>query len=660
MKSICSNSVRMGNKQLIDKSLIDRYEVITFDVFDTLLKRQLPNPDDIFSYEERILVHRHGKGFKGFKNQRVQAETKAREKAKRRECTLRQIYEELFQPDDCLIDECIKLEESLELEVSTENTVMHQIYDYCLEQGKRIFYISDMYLSSECIAKLLKNAQYEVYEGQIYVSNEFSANKRSGELFRIFLTHQGIEASKVIHIGDSRYADYIGPSKVGIKAVHIPRYVDNCLYSLKDIRKRNLRLDDGTLKAVINNTNALLSSRIERIGCECFSPIVIGYVLWLKKQARQQRIKKYIFLARDGYLFYLVFKKYCLEVLIDCEYAYISRKSVRLAYFTVIDNYEDICVTFPTQELTIRDILGEIGFEQSEFKEYIRDAGISDSEKFNMRDAALDSRVRKVLSRIHGCIPSKYLDKAQLVVDYMRQVGLFSDSSAAVDIGWHGSLQLMIEKILNKHDASSIPFFYYGILKGSDKRLKNLEYYVYAIKEDNSFDEVSLIYLLERFIPEYVGSAKGYRKADENDVNNVSGNFIEPVLEDVDFSSFTIGRSLQYGCMAGVDAFFRLRLPVSEIQDNVSYCSLLTFAQEPKMEDAVVIGDIEFFDGIQYNMAKPADIKTYIVNPEKFLLDLKKARWREAFFLRLFKIRFPWLKIFAGVKNIYMTKKNYR
>ena len=64
MKSICSNSVRMGNKQLIDKSLIDRYEVITFDVFDTLLKRQLPNRVYIFSYEVIILVHRLGYGFK--------------------------------------------------------------------------------------------------------------------------------------------------------------------------------------------------------------------------------------------------------------------------------------------------------------------------------------------------------------------------------------------------------------------------------------------------------------------------------------------------------------------------------------------------------------------------------------------------------------------
>lgn len=657
MKNIHFDFKSMENKQLINKSLIDKYEVITFDVFDTLLKRQVLNPRDVFAYEERILIHRYGEGFNGFKNRRVQSEIQAREKAENYECTLGQIYEELFPSDSWLLHECLSLEESLEQCLCIANASIYQIYDYCIKQGKKIFYISDMYLSSECISKLLIKNGYEVNKGQLYVSNEFLASKKSGALFKIFLTEQGIEPSRVLHIGDSRYADYIGPLRVGIKAVHIPRCVNNCIYSIEATRDGKLHLDDKLLKSVINNTSASLSSRFEKIGCECFSPIVIGYVLWLKKQAQKHNIKKYIFLARDGYLFYQTFKKYCHEASVNCEYAYISRKSIRLAYFTAIDNYEDICVTFPTQKLAISNILEEIGFEWSEFSKYIQEAGLKEDEEFNIREKMLDSRVRKVISNIHNNIPLKYMEKAYLVVDYMRQVGFFDKSSAAVDIGWHGSLQLMVEKILSKNGASPVPFFYYGTLKGSSNRLKDLEYYAYAINENNDFDEVSLIYILERFIPEYVGSAQGYTKID---VVDNSKSIIEPLLEKVDFSTFITGELIQHGCMTGVDAFFQLNLPVHMINGEISYCSLLKFASKPKMEDAVSIGDIEFFDGIQYDMAKPANISTYITNPRKFLSDIKRARWREAFFLRLFKVRLPWTRIFFSMKNMYMIKKNYR
>lgn len=634
--------------------MIDKYEVITFDIFDTLLKRNVLSPHDIFLYEQRILIQKYGKKFENFKENRIQAEYRAREKDETSECSLQEIYSELFancSKKQYFIAKCIELEENLELKFCTANIHMKEVYDYCKKRGKKIFCISDMYLSSEFILKLLVNSGYDVEKGQIYVSNEYSANKRSGRLFKKFLIEQNILPSSVIHFGDSRYADFIGPSRVGIKAVRIPKYVENCIYPIKT--NGNLQLDERTLKAIINNTSAKLSNRNNKIGCDCFSPVVIGYTQWLRKQAYERNIKKYIFLARDGFLFYKVFKEYFESNSIKSEYVYISRNSIRLAYFLAIDNYEDVCVTFPTQKLTVDEILNGIGFDSKEFGDLIQDIGFKANEKFNMREPILNEKVAKLLAKIHNDIPKKYVEKSVFVIDYMKAVGLFENSVAAVDIGWHGSLQVMIEKILQLYGGECIPFFYYGSLSGSSSRLKGYEYHYYALREDNGFDETSLVYFLERFMPEFVGSTKKY----EFDSNK---GIVIPVLEDKDYSDFKIGKEIQYGCFVCVKNYFDLLGCYADIRGDVSYAPLFSLVSTPKIEDAISIGNIEFTDGIEYSMAKTDSLIDYLRNPSKVVADMKKARWREAFFIRLFKVRLPWTKIFTMMKNIYIKKMKFK
>ncbi len=644
---------------IIDTKVLDSYAVISFDVFDTLIKRNVLYPKDLFFYEERILVNRYGNRFKDFGKRRIEVEKAIREKSQSHECTLSGIYDELFKNfynDECFnftASENAALEFELEEQVCEQNLSMYKVFKYCQEAGKKIFFVSDMYLSASEIQKLLIKCGYDAFEKDIYVSVEHDANKRSGKLFEKLLQQEGLDAKTVLHIGDSYRGDYLGAQKAGIKSVHIDRYVENCIYPMKYEEKENVLLDDRTLKSVINNATASETDRFEKIGTECLSPIVIGYVLWIRKQAEKHDIKKLIFLARDSFLFYQTYKKYFNDDAISLEYAYVSRKSLRLSYFLSIENHGDICLTFPTQRLTIREILSEIGFEEGEFDNEIKKYHISDDEKFNMRSPVLNEKVSELLKYIHENVPQKYYEISELTIAYLRQEGFFEDDTAVVDIGWHGSLQLMLEKILVSHGGREIPFFYYGTLKGSGKRLKGFEYYYYALGEENTIDEVSMIYFLERFIPEFVGSTIKYQKKDGEDI-------IEPVLEEKDFSSFEIGKKLQHGCLEGVEKFFSMNLPFKTISSNLSYRALLSLIYYPKMQDAGAIGDIEFIDGIEYNMAKPKSVPYYIVHPKVLGADIKKSRWREAFFYRLFKIRLPWGKIFVDIKKVYMKHKDYK
>lgn len=68
---------------IIDTKVLDSYAVISFDVFDTLIKRNVLYPKDLFFYEERILVNRYGNRFKDFGKRRIEVEkSNKREKSK--------------------------------------------------------------------------------------------------------------------------------------------------------------------------------------------------------------------------------------------------------------------------------------------------------------------------------------------------------------------------------------------------------------------------------------------------------------------------------------------------------------------------------------------------------------------------------------------------
>ena len=53
------------------KQYIDRCEVVSFDVFDTLIKRNVRTPKDVFSLVEREALKRFGVSMEGFRDKRV-------------------------------------------------------------------------------------------------------------------------------------------------------------------------------------------------------------------------------------------------------------------------------------------------------------------------------------------------------------------------------------------------------------------------------------------------------------------------------------------------------------------------------------------------------------------------------------------------------------
>ena len=89
------NMGKVFSKRL--KNLIDGHDVISFDIFDTLIKRNCYKPTDIFEIVE-IQYNQTNKNNKiqDFKNIRINAEKNARNKNKNSEdITIDEIYDEI-------------------------------------------------------------------------------------------------------------------------------------------------------------------------------------------------------------------------------------------------------------------------------------------------------------------------------------------------------------------------------------------------------------------------------------------------------------------------------------------------------------------------------------------------------------------------------------
>lgn len=89
--------------------------------------------------------------------------------------------------------------------------------------GKRIIAISDIYLPRADLCGLLGRVAPGHPIDAVYCSAELNLTKRSSELFRAVLALEGVQARRVLHLGDDRRADHEMARRAGLQAQWLPR-----------------------------------------------------------------------------------------------------------------------------------------------------------------------------------------------------------------------------------------------------------------------------------------------------------------------------------------------------------------------------------------------------------------------------------------------------
>lgn len=429
------------------KQLIDKNNIISFDIFDTLILRNIFQPTDIF----RILAKFAKDEFDidDFFQKRVEGEKKARDKVKNSEADFQEIYDEVEKLCGCNIEKIKQMELQLEMEFSVINPYMMEIWKYASEQKKTIIFISDMYLSSDFIKKLLKKNGYKVEN--LYVSNEYRKNKGSKELYELVGQELNCKKTNWLHIGDNEYSDYKQAKEFGINAYHY-KNVSTYYEGTKE-----LSISESVLIGIQNNYlyNGIQENYWNKFGAKNAFPIYFGFAKWLYDLTKEE--DNLFFLARDGYIIKKIYDMFCKmdENTIFTNYIYVSRKVLQLPLLGTMPELDKVI-----RQLTDRTELdGEITLRETLYKVGIRD--MDKAEKYmnafgflNLDEIVSPEKLymaQNLIVKLSGEVRKYFSDKRKLLERYFEQEKVNCWNKLNVmDVGWKGSSQEVIEKILGK------------------------------------------------------------------------------------------------------------------------------------------------------------------------------------------------------------------
>lgn len=292
-------------KRLIDQ---DSIRVVSFDLFDTLVCRPALFPEDIL----RLVWRSDGKGDIAIWNARLSAERSLCGSA----FTIQKIWDHVAEQG------CIEPEKAaffaqreflIEKKLISPREWGRKIFSYAVQAGKKVIVITDMYFSRVQLLDLLENCGYHGIS-RLYVSCEEGAVKRNGVLFDIVLAKEKIAPEQMLHIGDSRKADWIVPSAKKIQTLHFPKS-SRLLRDKLEMRDLWTHFHEGTYESILYGfaVNHLVENidSIESEDSLCIYahlvvfPMLVHTALTMLTQTEVQKQGKYqalYFVSRDGYL----------------------------------------------------------------------------------------------------------------------------------------------------------------------------------------------------------------------------------------------------------------------------------------------------------------------------------------------------------------------
>lgn len=417
------------------------YDVISFDVFDTLLFRPFSSPSDLFMLVgERLDIM-------DFTQIRLEAEEEARKRSRllrgNREVTLLDIYQLVAQETGINPQKGADLEFSLECQLCWANPYMLEVFHILAAQGKTLVALSDMYLPKEFMSRLLFLKGYEDFD-QVMVSCDYNCSKRDGGLYDLLKEQY---SGRIVHIGDNPVADI---EKAGEKGLDT-RFYRNVNEAGNLFRARGMsQLAGSAYRGIVNaklHSGFRQYSPYYEVGFVYTGIYVMGFCQWIYRYVQDHKIEKILFLAREGDLYQKIFQYMYPDI--PTEYILWSRIGVvktiveknRHPYLLQIVHHKANAL-YKSKIGTLFDRTG-IG----NLKKYLPDYRIKEEEFLTPENEKI---VRQLLIRHWQEVCGCYSRDQELIRQYLVRKTGSAGSVAVVDVGWSGNNVLQIKYLLEQ------------------------------------------------------------------------------------------------------------------------------------------------------------------------------------------------------------------
>lgn len=449
-------------------------EILSFDIFDTLLIRPFATPNMVFSYLEERVAREFG--IFNFEKLRIKAESIARKRKNYQgDVKISEIYSifsELAQVDLKTADKLLQLEVATEKTLLIPRNAVIEKAKYAKSLGKRLILVSDTYLERKYIEEILCSKSIDFFD-EIYLSCEIGKRKDRGDLWDHVFECEKIRKDNFTHIGDNEQSDVqmIGDNGFIDNLVHVMRptaLFRNSEFGrrLWDFMKPYNGWRENLLYGTIGNfycndpegKNLFCSTRVfedlEDFGYVVFGPIIYNFLNWLIKTSIEDECNQLWFTSREGYLLNSAFETivnhpnftHLKDKIPASKYILCSR---RAAIFALLKTESDIprllegkfkgsLRDFLTKRLNITNIISieaRIGTESL-------DKYISLPEDYD--------RIVGDLKRVLDILVEDAEIERKSLIEYFKNQGFDgSNQIAIVDIGYSGTIQSALAELLH-------------------------------------------------------------------------------------------------------------------------------------------------------------------------------------------------------------------
>lgn len=431
-------------KELYQK--ITQAEVVSFDLFDTLIMREVLFPSDIIELMDLTLQEK-GIYIADFVSMRLKAEKRLAEYGAPR---LEEMYANIIEKTENIqlsASELAMMEWEIDYRTILARRAVCDAYKFCIRQGKSVYIVTDTYYHRNQIERILEKCHLAGYTG-IFISCECRMGKMQGLFERV---KEMAGERKYLHIGDDFAADIEMAAKAGMDTYHVfsgeelldvvgnmgmEPYMDTLQKRLK-IGMFVARLFNDPFQFESEERRIILQDAYD-IGYLICAPIITDFMFWFRDQVRHYGIQNIWFSARDGYLLQKLYRM--LEE--DSETVYFQTS--RMAAIRAGMMYDS--------DIRYVDSMKFSGTVEENIK--IR-FGLNDGEIKNVRrDNRIEGRKGECVSNLLAYKDSvlKHAgDERQRYEIYINSLDMWDGDIAFFDFVAKGTTQMYVQRLVSHH-----------------------------------------------------------------------------------------------------------------------------------------------------------------------------------------------------------------
>lgn len=378
-----------------------------------------------------------------------------------------------------LIDDTLEYELKAEKPSLKPNPHMMEALKIAKASGLKTIAVSDMYLPSPEITRLLNGHGFEGLLDKVISSADYGLQKKTGRLFATLLKENVLpnkSPRRILHVGDDTKADGIMAEKHGLRSLVV--------YDTKEMVAQNKIRFTSKLSRAHEISSTVLSHDLsygslpEWVGATHFGPIYSAFIQKVAEEAKADGMASVWFLAREGWLLHELYETVRQSGLVKSAppsgYLYASRLSTMRAQLKGYGKNELIGAMNNTPDRRLVNLLSPLKLPQETVAAIFQETGLdkngapSDENLEKLASSKILRELTETIGRDELAGLKAYLERTKFPK---------SKKAALVDVGWGGQIQENFEKALRLLGiGTEITGYYLGTdHRAEERRAKGLK-----------------------------------------------------------------------------------------------------------------------------------------------------------------------------------------